>query len=288
MRHLKTAWNHIRRTPYQALAAILVMSLTFFIASVFILTALGSQAVLRFFETRPQVTAFFKDEVKVDQVEVLKDKLSLTGKIAQMKYVSKEEALSIYQEQNKNDPLLLEMVTANILPASLEVSTIDLSSLKEIAQILKEENGVEEVIFQEDVITSLSAWTRALRMIGLGLITFLAIVSFLTILIIIGMKIALRKEEIEILRLIGATFWYIRVPFLLEGIFYGVAGAIIAWMATYVLVLYSTPFFVSFLSGVPLLPVSPVFMLLFLGGLILGGVMIGSLGSLIAVRRYLR
>lgn len=288
MKHFKTTWQHIRRTPYQALSAILVMSLTFFIASVFVLTALGSQVILRFFETRPQVTAFLKDEVKPNQVEALKVKLSATGKVAQIKYVSKEEALAIYREQNKNDPLLLEMVTANILPASLEVSTDNLSSLKEIAQILRSENGIEEVIFQEDVVASLSVWTRALRIVGVGLISFLTIVSFLMILIIIGMKIALRKDGIEILRLIGASSWYIRAPFIFEGVFYGLVGAVLAWVATYVLILYTTPFLVSFLEGIPLLPVSPIFMLLLLGGLVLGGVVIGAFSSLLAVRRYLR
>ena len=288
MKHFKTTWQHIRRTPYQALSAILVMSLTFFIASVFVLTALGSEAILRFFETRPQVTAFLKDEVKPDQIEALKAKLSATGRVVQIKYVSKEEALAIYREQNKNDPLLLEMVTANILPASLEVSTDNLSSLKEIAQILKESQGIEEVIFQEDVVASLSVWTRALRIVGVGLISFLTIVSFLMILIIIGMKIALRKDGIEILRLIGASSWYIRAPFILEGVFYGLVGAVLAWVATYVLILYATPFLVSFLEGIPLLPVSPIFMLLLLGGLVLGGVVIGDFSSLLAVRRYLR
>ena len=180
------------------------------------------------------------------------------------------------------------MVTANILPASLEVSTDNLSSLKEIAQILRSENGIEEVIFQEDVVASLSVWTRALRIVGVGLISFLTIVSFLMILIIIGMKIALRKDGIEILRLIGASSWYIRAPFILEGVFYGLVGAVLAWVATYVLILYATPFLVSFLEGIPLLPVSPIFMLLLLGCLVLGGVVIGAFSSLLAVRRYLR
>lgn len=287
MMHFRVAWQHIRRTPYQALAAILVMTLTFTIAAIFILLAFGSQAILNWFETRPQVTAFFKDGTKMEQVEALKNKLSGTGKISQMKYVSKEEALAIYREQNKNDPLLLEMVTANILPASLEVSTTSLSSLGEIASLLKSESQVEEVIFQEDVISSLSAWTSALRRIGAGLTICLAVISLLVVLVIIGMKIALRKEEIEILKLIGATSWYIRAPFVLEGMFYGVVGGTFAWAITYILLLYSTPLLVSFLSGIPILPVNPSFMLILLFGLIGGGAVIGALGSILATRRYL-
>ena len=288
MRHIKTAWQHLRRSPYQALAAIGIMTLTFFVAAIFIFIAVGSQAILRWFETRPQVTGFFKDEVTMTQVETLKERLNQTNKIADIKYVSKEEALAIYREQNKNDPLLLEMVTANILPASLEVSTTDLTSLGEVAKILKEAPEIDEVIFQEDVVTSLSEWTSAIRKIGLGLIIALSVFALSIILVIIGMKIALRRDEIEILRLIGASSGYVRWPFLLEGMFYGVVGAIIAWLMAVILLLYSTPFLVSFLAGIPLLPVPPLFLALVLFVLILGGLAIGSLGSLIALKRYLR
>jgi len=286
--HFKTAWTRIRRSPYQALAAVGIMTLTFFLAAVFILLAGGSQAILHYFETRPQVTAFFQDEVTSDQVENLKMKLMATGKVAAVKYISKEEALAIYREQNKDDPLLLEMVTANILPASLEVSTKDLTYLSEIASILRQEKGVDEVVFQEEVVRSLKTWTDNIRKIGAVLIGFLGIVSLLVILVIIGMKVAVRREEIEILQLIGASSWYIRAPFIFEGIFYGVLGAILAWGIAYLLLLYATPFLVDFLAGIPILPVPLVFMFGLLGGEILTGILIGTIGSLLAVRRYLR
>jgi cell division transport system permease protein len=285
--HFKVAWQHIRRTPYQALAAILVTTLTFTIGAVFLLLVFGSQAILNWFETRPQVTAFFKDGTKIEQVEALKSQLNQTGKIAQIKYVSKEEALAIYREQNKNDPLLLEMVTANILPASLEVSTTNLEYLENVAEILKNNEQVEEVIFQKDVISSLSNWTRSLRRIGFGLMIALGIISLSVILVIIGMKIALRREEIDILKLVGAPSSYIRLPFLIEGVIYGLIGSLGACLLSYLLLLYSTPFLISFLAGIPLFPVNPVFLLSLFGGLIAGGIIIGALGSLLATKRYL-
>lgn len=286
--YLTTSWRHIRRMPYQALAAVSIMSLTFFIAAVFILLAAGSQAVLRYFETRPQVTAFFQDEVSLEQVEALKQKLTATGKVAETRYVSKEEALAIYREQNKDDPLLLEMVTANILPASLEVKTSDIAHLAEVAQLMNQEPGVEEVIFQEDVVAALSAWSRAIRIGGAVLVGFMLLVSVLIILVITGMKIAIRREEIEIMRLIGASNMHIRAPFLLEGAFYGGVGALLAWLAAFILLLYSTPFLVDFLTGIPLLPVplGPLFALL--GVLLVAGLGLGSFASFLAVRRYLR
>lgn len=294
MNAFQTAWKHLRRTPYQTLAAVAVMTLNLFVASVFVTTAFSLEQILRFFETRPQVTAYFKPETANSQVESLKEKLLSTESVNSVKYVSKEEALSIYRGWFKDDPLLLEMVSANMLPASLEVSADRLSSLPEIAQKLKEEEFVDEVAFQEDVVSRLSFWTKAIRQTGLVFIGFTSIISFLVILIITGMKIASRKEEIEILRLIGASGWYIRKPFLIEGIFYGVFGAIVAWLSTYILILYLTPSLVGFLEGIPLLvlpttsPLPTIFMLSTLAGLFLGGMLIGVLGSFLSVKRYLR
>lgn len=287
-KHLKTAWVHIRRAPYQALAAILVMVLANFAATTFILATFASQTALRWFETRPQVTAFFKDDATTAQIDTLRAKLTQTGKVKETRFISKEQALSIYREQNKNDPLLLEMVTANILPASLEVSAHDLTNLAEIAQVLKNEPGVEEVVFQEDVVNALHNWVNNLRKIGVGLIVVLGLISLLIILVIIGMKIALRKGEVEIIQLIGGAAWYIRAPFIFEGIFYGVIGAILGWGAGYLLLLYLTPFLVDFLAGIPVLPIPVLLMLEILGVEILVGAMIGILGSLLAVKKYLR
>jgi len=287
-KHWKTAWTHIRRSPYQALAAIAIMTLTFFVISLAVLGAAGFQSVLRWFETRPQATAFFKDEVTMEEVDILKAKLNETGKVKEIKYVSKEEALAIYREQNKDDPLLLEMVTAKILPASLEIAPTDISYLSEIVQILKQHPGVEEVIFQEDVVKTLEVWIDTLRMIGIALICFLVGVSFLIILVIIGMKVAIRKDEIEILRLLGASTWYVRAPFVLEGIFYGLIGALFAWTIAYLVLLYSTPFLVEFLAEINILPVPILFMLTLLGAEVISGILIGILSSFLAVKRYLK
>lgn len=287
MRHLKTTLQHIRRSPYQALVAIGIMTLTFFVACLFFLVAAGSQVILSYFEKKPQVTVFFADEKGQDSIEKLMDKLKGSGKVAQIKFVSKEEALDIYREQNKDDPLLLEMVTADILPASLEISATDAKYLGELAEILKKEPLVEDVMYQKDVVETLISWTSGIRLAGTILIAFLVIVSLLMILTVIGMKIALKKEEIEILRLVGAGSWFIGAPFLLEGIFYGVVGASLAWGVAYLTLLYATPYLSPFLTGIPLLPVSLVFMLYLLLGMVLLAAGVGGFGSFLALLRYL-
>lgn len=286
---IKTAWQHIRRSPYQALAAIMIMLLTMFATSVFLIAAYGSSVILNYFESKPQITVFFKDEVKPTEIDSLKSNLAATGKVSSSKYISKEEALAIYKEQNKNDPLLLELVTANILPASLEVSANDVKYLGELNDIIKNEKiGIDEIVYQKDIIDSLISWTNAIRTIGIILVGFLTATSLLIILMVIGLKIGQKKEEIEILRLVGASNWYIRKPFIFEGAIYGAIGGLLAWAISYGLILYATPYLSSFLSGIPLLPIPSLLIMRFLGIEIATGVGVGVVGSLLAVWRHLR
>lgn len=284
----RTTWRHLRRSPYHALAAIAVMTLTSFIISVFVLSAAGSQKLLLFFEKKPQVIAFLKDEATKGDVDALTLKLLSTGRIDGVTYVSKEEALKAYQEQNSDDPLLLEMVSAEILPASLEVATKEIDYLEEAAKILADDPQVEEVSFQRDVIEVLQKITRGIRIGGLSLIVFLLAVSLLVVLVVVGLKAALHRREVKIMRVLGASRRQIRSPFFWEGVFYGGLGAFFGWGGAYLLLLYATPSLLVFLNGLSLLPVPPLFMFLLLAGLLFLGMLVGGLASLIAVRRYLR
>jgi cell division transport system permease protein len=214
-----------------------------------------------------------------------------------MKYVSKDDALKIYREQNKNDPLLLEMVTADILPASLEVSAKDPNFLGELDPIIRKAQGVEEVVFQKDVVDTLLSWTNAIRIVGGSLAILLAIDSLLIIMTVVSMKIALKKEEIEILKLVGASPWYIRMPFVMEGGFYGATGAFMAWIIITGLVIWLQPMVVSFLGMIPAIGVvlgsltATPFLLAaggFLGAMLIVGFFLGSVGSLVALGRYLK
>jgi cell division transport system permease protein len=111
-------------------------------------------------------------------------------------------------------------------------------------------------------------------------------VSFLVILVVIGMKISMHRAEIEILRLIGATNIYIKWPFVLEGVFYGLVGGLLAWGLAIILLLYATPFLVEFLKGVPVLPVSVESMLYLLAVNLGVGFFWGGLASWGATQRF--
>ncbi len=288
MRALQITKRNIRRTPYQALTASMVMFFTFLILLIFLLIALGSQKILQFYESKPQAIAFFKDNTSPEDVKNIQNALLQTGKIVNLKFVSKEEALQIYRDKNKDKPILLELVTSSHLPASLEISALSPNDLGPIADVLKKEPVVDEVAYPEDVVQNLTKATAIVRWVGGSAVIFSTVFSFLVILMVIGFKIRIKRNEIEIMKLLGASTWFIRTPFLLEGMFYGMLGALFAWMTSYLVLWYVTPFLQTSLGEVRVLPVSPLLMLLLL--LISLGVasLIGLLGSFGAVRRYLK
>lgn len=285
--HFVDALRNMRRSPYQSLAAVFTLTQTFFLAYVFVMLMVGSEFVLRYFETQPQITAFFKPDVSDE--EVAEAQVQIEGKeyVKSVKRVTKQDALNIYREDNKDDPLLLQLVTADILPASLEVSTNQIESLPELESTLKALPGIDEVVFQKDVTDTLSKWTQNLRTGGIFLLALMAITSIFQIIVMTSMKISAKRSAIKTMQLIGASRWYIKAPFILEGAMYGFLGALFGWLAMYTCVLYLTPWLLEFLGDIPLLPVSPLYMLAVLGSGSVAGVLLGSFSSLSATQRFL-
>lgn len=288
MRQAKQALKLIRRSPYQALAATLAMSLTFFISSIFIIVVIGGQIVLNYIEQRPQVIAFFKDDTKDTQIQEITDKVKSTGFVKDVKYVSKEEALAIYRERNKDEPLLLESVTSDFLPASIDISVNRAQDIDEITKVVKEEPQVERVITPENLVEQLVKWTKTIRTGGLIFTSTLLAVSFLIIIMVIGMRIALRRDEISIMSLVGATKWYVAKPFFLEGALYGIVGSSIAVLMIYALILFYSPNIQDFLGPIQVFPIEPLFFIYLWLGEMLAAASIGIIGAAIALYRYLR
>lgn len=285
---LKTTWHHARRTPYQAFAAVFIMMQTFFIITIFTLFVFGSARVISYVESLPQVMAFFKPEAKQDQIDAVGEKLKATGKISRLEFVSQKEALQIYREQNKDEPLLSELVDATVLPSSYNISTHNIADLSEISSQLQKSSYIQKVIFPKDVIANLTSITNALRKVGIIASAILALDAIFIMIIIVGIKISQRREEIEIMRLLGATNWYIRWPFILEGMMYGVLGAIVGWIVAMAAFWYTIPFLTSFLRGIPIFPFPIEFLAGLLGVEIIIAILLGSFSSFLAVLRYLK
>ena len=290
MTFIHKTWIQLRRSPFQGLAAVMTTTLTLLVIAIFALISLGSIQILQYFESAPQVIAFFTpgEDLTDTQISNIRAQLAATGKLNQFRYVSTREAEAIYKEKNKDNPLLLELVDYKILPASIEISANQLNDLAGLKAILQTQEGVEDVVFYEDIIQSLQNWISSVEKLGAIAIAYLTLESILVILVIIGLQISSRREEIEILKLLGATNWFIKKPFIVNGLMYGLVGSFLAWSVSYILLLYATPFLANWLGDIPLLPVAFWVMLSLLGGELLLGGLIGTIGGLTASNRFLK
>lgn len=296
------AWQSVRRNMFLSSTVVLIMTLTFFITSVFVVAASGANSLLGYLESKAQITVFFKNDVPADKILAIRDELDSSGKVSEVTYISQEDALKIYLGQHKDEPTLLESVSASIFPASLQIRAKNIADLPLLAKDLESKDGVEEVSFFKDVVNTFRHWTETARLAGIVFIAVLSLISILITLVIIGMTIFTRAEEIEVMRLVGATAWYIRLPFLLQGAFYGALSAVFSCLLTLLAIPIITPYFnglfagsslalapaaVGAVSAVALLS-SPLFLAeLFLAQLLFG-VLLGVLGSTAAIRKYLR
>lgn len=288
MQNIAAALTTIRRSPYQSLAAIMLLSVTFFVGYSFSLFTLGSEFVLQYFESRPQVVAFFEVDASDAEIETVINIIEQKPYVTEYSFVSKDDALAIYQEENRNDPLLLELVTASILPASIEVSGESLSDLQRIKADLETAGGIDEVILQEDVLEALAQWTTTVRLVGIGAISILAFTSLLIMITIIGMKVVTKRPAILIMRIIGASNWFVKGPFIYEGILYGVISSTIGWGATYAGLLYITPWLRNFLGPISLFPIPvELFAIQYAIGTAIS-ILLGAIAGSIAVSRVMR
>jgi len=296
--YLKTAFDHIRRSPFQALAAILVLTTTFFVTTIVSVLVYSSGQVLRYFETRPQVIAFLKDEAGPEEIARLQNSLIEDGRVKDVVYVSKEQALEIYKQATSDNPLLSELVSPAIFPSSLEFTLSDLSFAEALITEVKEEDIVDEVGFTaslggestlKDVINRLRTITLYMRVGGGVFLAMLAGTSFLVLVIVIGMRMTSRRGEMEILDLIGATPGFTRIPVILEAVIYAFVGTISGWLLALILVLYATPTVISYFGEIPILPrdTFSLFSLLgiILAGELLAGFLLALMGSVLAVSR---
>lgn len=299
-KHIKTSLDYIRRAPFQALAAISILSLTFFVSTFLAIIGYSSHQILRSLETRPQIITFLKQNAVDTEVEALKAKLTADTRVKSLQYVPKEKALQIYKEATADNPLLGELVSPQIFPASIEFSVVDLSFAQIIIDEIKSDPVVDSVSFTaslgpqslSDVISRLKTIIAYIRIGGIGAAFLLAGTSFLVLTVVIGMRITTRKQEIDTLSLIGATPFFIKSPIIIEALIYSVVGVFTGWLTATVVLMYATPSILRFFGNIPVLPSeTPVFFGL-LGMLLVVeffiGIVIAFFGSFTAVSRSLR
>lgn len=288
MNPLSTALTNIRRSPFQSITAIVITTVTLFVAYTFSLMFLGTQQILNYFETRPQVIGFFELDTSISEINQVSELMQQKSYVKDIQLISQEKALATYREENKDDPLLLELVTADILPASIEVSADEISALIQIKTDLEGLDEVEEVVFQQDIIDSLTSWTTSVRYIGIAMVVVLGLTSFLIITALISMKVTHRKKAIQVMSFLGANNWFIKAPFFFEGVIYGLVGSLVGWGTMFVILLYLTPWLKNFLGTISLLPIPWEIFALQISVGTLTAILLGGFAGVTAVKRMMK
>lgn len=275
--------------------AIMVVTLTIILSSTIVNSALSDTVA----DIAQQITVsvYLKDDVEEASVTELRGALENNENVKEVKYISKQDALAIFQDQNSDDSTLLEVFAitgADTLPASFEVTPEDLSNIDAITGITAEERFVavvDETSVNEARRESIDNIAKAQDFITLASIGAAAIFAVISILIIfntIRMAVFTRSDEIEIMKLIGATPRYIRGPFMFEAALYGVFAGIISTIVVYSVLLGLGPRAKSQLLIEPTIDLySQKFLLVMLLSILMG-VIIGLLSSAFSLSRYLR
>lgn len=285
--------KYLEKEKLMSISNFLVMGITFLLLGLFIDTIVLSQTALRYLEDQAQITIFFKDSYTEDQILALKKNIEDDSRIASVTYVSKEEALRIFKEINKDEPVLLESISSSILPASLEIKAKNISNLDSLANEYKAKDGVEEVRFYKDVVQRFASVSRGVYIVGFVLVVIFFVISYSVIISALRTSINSRGKELEIMKLVGASDSYIKGPFIYEGVFFSMISSIAA--AIMILLLgvgmdklgiFSKGFSVGFIPGFFINPILFSIALAFV--LILSGFILGYFGSNAAVKKYLK
>lgn len=236
LRIIKTGFVNFWRNLWLSAAATMVMTITLVIFSILFLLFAVTNYSIKTIQDTVDMSVYFKIGLAESQVMKIKGDLESDGKIKQIVYTSQDEAFLQFKERHKNDPLIMQSLnelTENPLPATLNVKTYELEDYPAVAERLQDpqyKEFITKVNFEDNrvIIERLSRILRFIVTFGIGLVAVFCIIAVLVIFNTITLTIYNRKEEVEIMRLVGATNWYIRGPFLTESMLYAVFSTLIA------------------------------------------------------------
>lgn len=295
-RIIKTGIVSFWRNGWISFATVLIMVLTLFVVGSLVLSNVILTAVLASLEDKVDITVYFRLDAPEEEILAVRDSLEGLGEVKEVEYVSRAEALAQFQERHRENALItqsLQELEDNPLGASLNVHATDTSHYKAISNFLEANvlTGIlDKITYRQNelVIDRLSAILITSRRIGVAVSLLLVGIAFLVAFNTIRMAIYASREEIKVMKLVGASNWYTRGPFLVEGFLHGLFGSVIALLIFFPLTYWLGPQSEKFLGGPDLYiyyttHILELFLVLFLVGII-----IGILSSSIAIRRYLR
>jgi cell division transport system permease protein len=287
------------RNGFVSLAAVLIMTITLLVLGVLMVVGAGAQATLAGLQEKVDITVYFTTTAADDQIQQLQSSIKALPEVANVNFVSREAALAAFQLRHKNDQLTmqaLEELGENPLGASLEIRAKDPSQYESIAKFLDSQQNtplgtaIDKVNFFQNkaAIDKLAEIIAVSRTIGLVIAVVLGTASLLIAFNTIRLAIYTARDEIGVMNLVGASNWYIRGPFMIAGILYGVISGFLVLLILYPILLWLGPgseqFLGNFNTATYFTSNFPMFFLIIMGS----GIGLGALSSFLAVRRYLR
>ncbi len=272
----------IRRSPLLVVVSIVAVSLSLFVVGLFALAAYNVRSALREMEERVEVVAFLRDNTTVDQVRAAEQDIASQPEVLQLRYVSRTEAMAMAVQELPEIRDIFSGLDVNPLPASLEIRLADgyrtPEATERLARYLLAYPFVEDVRFGREWVEEIATLRRIAGVATAAIGGALAAVAAIIIATAVQVGVFARREEIEIMRLVGATDGFIRMPFLIEGAIAGAAGGVIAAVLTFLAYRTFSDATLIFLEWIPTGWI--------LGMIATGGVF-GLLASALAVRRHL-
>ncbi len=229
----RNTFKHITRSGWLGLASVSVMTLAFLLSTIFAFLAYTSNLFLQSVEQEPQIYIFFEIGTEEDTIAEIQSNLESNDEIAYVDYTSEDQAKQEFYEAQKDvNELAAEAVSERNLPASLAIRLNTLENAEEVDELvnnLQEHNPeIKTVLYSKEIVENIREVFFWLR-IGGGIILALSfIVIILFTLLTVEFRTHSRSQEIEIMQLVGGSLGYIRLPFILEGAFYGIIGAFIS------------------------------------------------------------
>lgn len=285
---VKQTYKSIRRNGFMSFASISTVAVSLLVLGMFLLMFLNTNHLAQQLENQIQISVYMTDAATTqDNMDVEQAIKKMPG-VKSVKFVPKTEAIKRFKERlGDQQQLLNSLGKENPFPNSFDVSVDTPEHIKEVSTQIGKLPKVETAKFGQEVVEHLFQLTKILRFGGIVLVVFLAMATLFIISNTIRLTVFARRKEVIIMRYVGATDWFIRWPFMLEGMTLGFCGAVVAALlinGIYSALLgkiHATLAFLPMLPAKPLLYYVSVFILI-------AGTGIGALGSFISLRKFLK
>jgi cell division transport system permease protein len=282
--YIKEAFLSSKKNTVMSIATIISLTATLVIVGIFLIISLNINIFIANIESQLMAVAYLKDDLSEEVIKKLVQDASELPGVKEVNYISKEDALQKLKEDLKEHEEILAGIPENPLPSSIEIMVTDARYLEEIAFQLSQYSEIEEVNYGGELTKNLILLFDFIRRTGLGIILVLLFISILIMFSVIKISVHSRQPEIEIMALVGATAWFIRWPFIIEGFLKGLISSLIAIFIlgrAYLYYVEQVKTIIPFLS----LSLEQEFMIKIDIILVLLGIFIGVFGSMLSLRK---